>query len=547
MPRLCARASGSLKATIAEKMIKEPPKREPVSPEKSTPANITNLLADRVNAAPEKPFLLSEADGRVFSYAEFDQAVNRTALMLTAAGIHRGDAVSLLMPNSAEYIIAYFACWKLSAIAGPVNSLLKADEVAFVVSDSDAKAIMVHSEFLSMIEGIRDRLPSLKSVIEFDDEAVATKDFVEYAGGDGPSNLSVAEIASDDDAIIIYTSGTTGKPKGCLLTHGNLIANARQISEWLGFTENDRLLSIMPLFHMNAVSVTTMSALYAGGSTVVSPKFSASRFWQIISEYQITSFGSVATMLSMLLTKYPDGVPAGLKTDQLRFAMCGSAPVPAEVMQNFERTFNCLVIEGYGLSESTCRSTFNPPDTRRRPGSCGLAIGNEMIVVDEEDREVDHGELGEIVLRGQNVLKGYYKNPEANESAFRNGWFHTGDIGYRDEDGFFYIVDRKSDMIIRGGENIYPREIDEVLYQHPAVSAAATIGVPDPLYGEEVAAFVVLKDGMKTSEEDLISYCTKRLADFKCPKTIHFVADIPKGPTGKLLKRELARQFTGPK
>jgi long-chain acyl-CoA synthetase len=322
-----------------------------------------------------------------------------------------------------------------------------------------------------------------------------------------------------------------------------LIANARQISEWLGFTKEDRLLTIMPLFHMNAVSVTTMSALYAGGSTVVSPKFSASRFWQIISDYQITSFGSVATMLSMLLTTYPDGVPKGLTTGQLRFAMCGSAPVPAEVMNRFEETFNCLVIEGYGLSESTCRSTFNPPDERRRPGSCGKPIGNEMQVVDEDDREVADGELGEIVLRGENILKGYYRNPDATATAFRNGWFHTGDVGYRDADGFYYIVDRKSDMIIRGGENIYPREIDEVLYQHPAVAAAATIGVPDQLYGEEVAAFIVLSEGREATEEDIVAFCRARLADYKCPKTVRFLQEIPKGPTGKLLKRELARQF----
>lgn len=226
--------------------------------------------------------------------------------------------------------------------------------------------------------------------------------------------------------------------------------------------------------------------------------------------------------------------------------MCGSAPVPAEVLKRFEETFNCLVIEGYGLSESTCRSTFNPPDERRRAGSCGLAIGNEMKVVDEEEREVANGELGEIVLRGENILKGYYKNEEATASAFRNGWFHTGDIGYRDADGFFYIVDRKSDMIIRGGENIYPREIDEVLYQHPAVASAATIGVPDSLYGEEVAAFIVLKDGVELREEEIISYCKEQLADYKCPKTVRFVGEIPKGPTGKLLKRELAKQFHQP-
>src|ERR687886_1779373 len=221
-------------------------------------------------------------------------------------------------------------------------------------------------------------------------------------------------------------------------------------------------------------------------------------------------------MLSMLLNTYPEGVPKGLKTDQLRFAMCGSAPVPAEVMRRFEETFNCPVVEGYGLSESTCRSTFNPPDERRRAGSCGLPIGNEMKVVDEEDREVADGVPGEIVLRGPNILKGYYKNEEATARAFRNGWFHTGDVGYRDADGFFYIVDRKSDMIIRGGENIYPREIDEVLYQHPAIAAAAAVGVKDPLYGEEVAAFIVLKEGAQVTEEEIKAFCREHLADYKC-------------------------------
>jgi len=518
----------------------------------SEPRSLHELLGQRAELMTEKHFLFSEADGRRFSYQEFLSAVNRAARMLASRGVGRGDVVSLLLPNSAEYIIAYFACWKLGAIAGPINSMLKAQEISYVLSDSETKALLVHPDFLPTIESIRNELPGLREVITFADEAAATKDFTDHSdAAEVRARHAVPLLASDIDrdseAIIIYTSGTTGKPKGCLLTHGNLIANARQISQWLGFTKDDRLLTIMPLFHMNAVSVTTMSALYAGGSTVVSPKFSSSRFWQIISDYQITSFGSVATMLSMLLTTYPDGVPKGLKTEQLRFAMCGSAPVPAEVMKRFEETFNCLVIEGYGLSESTCRSTFNPPDTRRRPGSCGMPIGNEMRVVDDNDQEVANGELGEIVLCGENILKGYYRNPEATATAFRNGWFHTGDVGYRDADGFFYIVDRKSDMIIRGGENIYPREIDEVLYQHPAVAAAATIGVPDQLYGEEVAAFIVLKEGREATEEEIIAFCRARLADYKCPKTLRTVKEIPKGPTGKLLKRELARQFTGSK
>lgn len=502
------------------------------------PKNLRELLAERTLTRPDKVFLFSEADGRPFTYAAFTEAVKRTARMLASCGVAKGDKVSLLMPNSPEYIIAYFACFHLGAIAGPVNSLLKPQELSYVLANSEAKALLVHTEYKSRVETIRDQLPELRHIIEFDSEAEATAEFADAGAPPSPA------IENDDEAIIIYTSGTTGKPKGCLLTHGNLLANARQIATWLKFTERDRLLTLMPLFHMNAVSVTTLTPLYAGASTVVSPRFSASRFWQIISEYEITSFGSVATMLARLLSAYPEGTPAGLKTSQLRFAMCGSAPVPAEILKRFEETFDCLVIEGYGLSESTCRSTFNPPDERRRPGSCGMPIGNEMRVVDEEDRDVPVGELGEIVLRGPNILKGYYKNPQATAEAFRQGWFHTGDIGYRDVDGFFYIVDRKSDMIIRGGENIYPREIDEVLYLHPSVAAAATIGVPDAVYGEEVAAFIVLKEKMKATEDEIINFCRERLADYKCPKSVRFIAEIPKGPTGKLLKRELARQYT---
>jgi long-chain acyl-CoA synthetase len=497
--------------------------------------NIPELFESRQSKTPDQTFLISENDDRQFTYTEFNDAVLRTTSMLTARGIKHGDTVSLLLPNSAEYVIAYFACWRIGAVAGPVNSLLKAHELSYVLANSETKVLLVNSMFFSLIESIRSQLEEQVQIVQFDNEWDATRDFA------GAEFVESANVGPEDEAIIIYTSGTTGKPKGCLLTHQNVVANARQITEWLGFTGSDRLLSVMPLFHMNAVSVTTMTALYAGASTVVSPKFSASRFWQIISDYQVTSFGSVATMLSMLLSTYPEGIPAGYKTDQLRFAMCGSAPVPAEVMKRFEETFNCLVIEGYGLSESTCRSTFNPPDERRRAGSCGMPIGNEMRVVDDNDEEVGDGELGEIVLRGENILKGYYKNPDATAIAFRNGWFHTGDIGYRDTDGFYFIVDRKSDMIIRGGENIYPREIDEVLYQHPAIASAAVVGVPDNLYGEEVAGFVVLREGSEATESDIIEFCKSRLADYKCPKTIRFVKDIPKGPTGKLLKRELAK------
>jgi long-chain acyl-CoA synthetase len=522
------------------------------NPHPKSYANMRELLEQRAAETPAKTFLYDARDGRAWTYAEFDAAVNRTADMLAAQGIGRGDVVSLFLPNSAEYIIAYFACFKSGALAGPVNSLLKAEEAAYVVGNSKAKVLLYHSQFGETVTGIQKEVSSLAAAIEFDDEITANSNF---AG----ANLALPNSAAtpdgswrelalerDDEAIIIYTSGTTGKPKGCLLTHGNLLANAQQIVDWMRFTPADRLLSVMPLFHMNAVMVTTVAALYAGASSVVSPRFSASRFWQTISDYEVTSFGSVATMLSMLLATYPEGVPANLQTDQLRFAMCGSAPVPAEVLRRFEETFGCLVIEGYGLSESTVRATFNPPDARRRPGSCGQSIGCEIKIFDEDEREVAAGALGEIVLRGENIFKGYYENEAATTRAFRGGWFHTGDVGYRDAEGFVYIVDRMSDMIIRGGENIYPREIDELLYKHPAVASAATIGVPDELYGEEVAAFVVLKEGHTASAEELLDYCRAHLADFKCPKTIRFLPELPKGPTGKVLKRELAKKFNLP-
>ena len=527
--------------------------------------NVRELLEIRANATADKTFLFSEIDGREWTYAEFGSAVNRVANLLRSNGVVKGDVVSLLLPNSPQYIIAYFACWKIGAIAGPVNSLLKREEIEWVIGNSEAKLLLVATGFLGNVERYASEAmvppapagvgastgpisitgPSAEAGdsepcrrVLFDDVGVAD---------DFPDTLEPVEIGADDEAIIIYTSGTTGKPKGCLLTHGNLVANAKQITEWMGFGPEDRLLTVMPLFHMNAVSVTTMTALYAGASTVVSPKFSASRFWDIVEKYKVTSFGSVATMLSMLLSgeqEDPQSKAQNPKCESLRFAMCGSAPVPAEVLRKFEETFGVLVIEGYGLSESTCRSTFNPPSKQRRPGSCGMPIGNEMRVFDENDRELPVGELGEIVLRGPNIFKGYFKNPEATAKAFANGWFHTGDIGYRDPDGFFYIADRKSDMIIRGGENIYPREIDDVLYTHPAVAHAAVIGVPDKLYGEEVAAFVVLKDHESVTAEDLMAFCREHLADFKCPKTVHFVDDIPKGPTGKLLKRELSGRLS---
>jgi long-chain acyl-CoA synthetase len=520
--------------------------------------NVGQLLEERVRQYPEKQFLISESSGRVFSYAEFDRAVNHAALLLSSLGARKGERVSLLLTNSVEYLIFYFACFKIGAWAGPVNALLKPQEIEFIIGNSESLIVVTQPDLYTKLTSTR----TLGSIIivdgdgslEASENGASEKDVSEntiryslpateqLAAFHTPPRVD-REITSDCEAVIIYTSGTTGKPKGVLLTHGNLLANAEQISDWLRLAPADRSLLIMPLFHVNALMTTGLAALRAGASIVLAPRFSASRHWETIAAYKVTYFGSVATMLSLLCQTYPEGLPANLDISRLRFALCGSAPVPVEVMKRFEALFDCPVIEGYGLSESTCRSTFNPVDERRRVGSVGLPIGNEVKIFDDDDRELGPGEVGEIVLKGSNIMKGYYHNEAATREAFRSGWFHTGDLGYGDEDGFFYIVDRKSDMIIRGGENIYPREIDEVLYQHPKVKDAATVGVPDALFGEEVKSFVVLGDGHQATEQELLDFCRERLADFKCPKSIEFLDDIPKGPTGKLLKRELQNKF----
>ncbi len=521
----------------------------------ASPTNIRELLEAQVERTPDKEFLLLESGDRVFTYRQFDDEVNRAAAVLIGLGVTRGDRVSLLLVNRAEFLIFYFACFKIGAWAGPVNALLKPQEIEFIVADSEAGTMVTQPDMLPNLDPARDHVASLRNVIVVGDDYEWTViDSRSDSSSDSSSDRKALssnpeqrtpspEPGLDDEAVIIYTSGTAGKPKGVLLTHGNLLSNAQQIAECLRLSAGDRSLIVMPLFHVNALMTTTMAALWAGGSIVLAPRFSASHHWETISRYGVTYFGSVATMLSILNHAYPGGLPAGLDLSRFRFALCGSAPVPLEVLKSFESLFKFPVIEGYGLSESTCRATFNPIDDRRA-GSVGKPIGNEIQIFDENDQQVGPHQIGEIVLRGPNIMKGYYKNSTATQEGFRSGWFHTGDLGYRDEDGFFYVVDRMSDMIIRAGENIYPREVDEVLYQHPKLKDAATIGVPHELYGEEVKSFVVPREGEEITEQEIIEFCRERLADFKCPKTVEFVEDIPKGPTGKLLKRELVRFST---
>ena len=528
-------------------------------------ANLRALIAERAAGRAESPFLIRPETGRIFSYAEMGRRVGATARVLAGSGVGHGTRVSLLCFNGPDFVWPYFATWTLGAIACPINTGLKAEEIQYLIEHAGSEVLVVDRRLLAEIEPIRSSLPNLRHVLVVDGTAdPASSDLPDWARALGPLTAEAEPrlpdeppdgIGLDDPAQIIYTSGTTGKPKGVVLTQRNFLRDAEYIAGWHGLTAADRAMCILPLFHVNGEVVTTVTPLWTGGSVVMPERFTASRHWEWISAHRVTWFSAVPTNLGILVNRPPaEGDPAVFPRSGLRFAICGAAPLPVEVQRSFERRFELLVIEGYGLSETTCYSTFNPhppadvrrygeDDGYRRIGSIGVPVGNELAIMDEDDRPVGTGESGEICLRGENVMVGYEKRPEETAAALAHGWFHSGDIGHVDADGYVYITDRKKDIIIRGGENIMPREIDEVLYRHPAVRDAATIGAPDSKYGERVVSFVVLREGTDPDPADLVKHCRAHLADFKVPAEIHYLDEIPKGPSGKLLRRELRERY----
>lgn len=502
--------------------------------------SIQELITTQAKTYGDKVFLIYPEDHREISYSALDHWTSQVARLLRKLKIEVHDFASILMQNSPEFVFCFLGIMRAGAVAGPINVHLAAPEIAYILNHSESKVLFTTPEFLSRIESIRSELKHLQHIVVIDaPKGSAYLDFYKSLASLTRMEAEEPWVESEDHALIIYTSGTTGKPKGVLLTHHNLLMDAKYITEWFHFSPHDRLMCILPLFHVNGEIVTLITPLYFGGSVVLNERFSASNFWQRIAEYEVNCFSTVPSVLSILLgTPQPDDL--GLTS--LWFAICGAAPLPTDVQLQFEKTFGIPIVEGYGLSETTCYSSFNPVMERRKVGSIGLPVGNEMTILDDEDHELPPGGVGEICIRGENVMRGYFKNPEATQETFRSGWFHSGDLGKRDREGYFYILDRKKEMINRGGEKIFPREVDEVLFTHPKVKEAAVFGVPDKIYGEEVKAYVVLKEGNLATEEEIIEFSKKHLAWFKCPKSIRFVNEIPKGPTGKILRRELAVQ-----
>jgi len=504
--------------------------------------NLRELVVSQAEKYKDKVFLYWK--DITVSYTQLNELTNKVANFLYDLGIRKGDKVSVYLPNMPEYVYLYLGIPKLGAVTGPVNSLFKPREVKFVVGHSEAKAIVTIPKFMDLVNQIKEDLPDLKHIIVIGESVEGTLNYgelMEKASSDAPPEVTIDE--REDYAAILYTSGTTGFPKGVLQTHFNIRRNSEMIRDFINAKEYFRFMLILPLFHCNAQIVTIMAPLIIGASSILTPGFSAKTHWETVAKYKATTFSCVPTVLSILLRMPHEN----LNLSSLEYIVCGAAPLPVEVFKAFENTFDCKVIEGYGLTEGTCASSVNPLPTetedRRKVGSIGIPLpGNEMKIVDENGNNVPPNTKGEIIIKGDNIMKEYFKNPEANAETLKNGWLYTGDIGLMDEDGFFFITDRKKDMIIRGGENIYPREIEEVLYSHPAVSLATVIGVRDKIYGELPKAFAVLKEGESLTEEDLIEYCKKNLADFKVPKYVEFRDDLPKTPTGKIMKQTLREE-----
>ena len=490
-----------------------------------------NLAYNLINTAEQhRERTALRLDHEVFTYAELDVASAHVAGFLQEHGVEPGDRVGVMLPNVPEFAIAYYGVLRAGGVVVPMNVLLKQREVAFYLGDPEAKLVFAWHQFAD---------PALEGAAEVGAECVVVEPeaFARLLASANPV-ANVAERTAEDTAVILYTSGTTGKPKGAELTHSNLAINADVMKQVFSIGPDDVILGALPLFHAFGQTCALNTAVSAGAELVMLARFDAGRALEAIERYGVTVFEGVPTMYSALL-HHPER--ERFDVSALRLCVSGGAALPVEVLRAFEDAFGCLILEGYGLSETSPVASFNHPGRDRKPGSIGTPIeGVQMKLVDLHRRDSVPGEPGEIAIRGHNVMKGYWNRPEATAEAIdADGWFYSGDIARIDEEGFFFIVDRKKELIIRGGYNVYPREIEEVLYEHPAVREAAVIGIPHPDLGEEVGAAVALKSGQHVTEAELRDYVKSNVAAYKYPRHVWFVDELPKGPTGKILKREI--------
>ncbi|WP_017584850.1 long-chain-fatty-acid--CoA ligase [Nocardiopsis ganjiahuensis] len=515
--------------------------------------NLATILQESRRENPDKP--LCHINDLEFSYAQVDEISGRVAGALRGLGLETGDRVAVQLPNLPQFLFTYFGILKAGLVMVPLNPLLKAPETAYHLNDSGARVFVTFEMFAEEAvravdlageaadgtgEGIRTYVVNVpgnderpEGTLHFDELY-----FAEDIGDPEPTG-------SDDTAVLLYTSGTTGRPKGAELTHFQMYMNCTVGGDLFGFRDDDIGLAALPLFHIFGLSSVLNVAVRNGGTVVLVPRFETAAALEAMERHRCTILTGVPTMYQEIL--HSD--TGGRDLSSLRVGVSGGASMPGEVMRAFEEKFpGVVILEGYGLSETSAGATFNINAEQRKVGSIGKPLwGVSVRVVDPDDQPLPPGpdHVGEIVVRGHNVMKGYWNRPEATAEAFRGGWFHTGDLGYADEEGYLFVVDRKKDLVIRGGYNVYPREVEEVLYEHPEVTGAAVIGRPDERLGEEVVACVSLAPDAQATEEDLVAFCKERLAAYKYPREVRLLDELPVGPTGKILKKELRPRVTG--
>jgi len=513
-----------------------------------------SLLMAKCEASPDRDFIfgLSGDSEERYTYASLMKKILAVRRFLADKNTKKGDCINIISQNSADFLIVYFAAFSLGLIVCPINYNLAPREMLFIIKDSQGKMLFIEDNFLAKWETVRNECPLDYRVIIYSKNAsVAPYDHFSSIFNDAlsiPDALPATDnVELTDKAVIIYTSGTSGNPKGTILTHGNLLADAQAISDWFHFDGSTRTLCILPLFHNNGQIVTLLAPLWAGGSTImIKGNIGLKPFWDLIAKYGATWTSVIPTILSVLLSYKIER-----KDRSLQGIICGGALLPKNVQRDFELRYRVPIYEGYGLTETTSFSCFNPFEVDRRIfGSIGLPLPiNEMGIFDETGVLLPEGVIGEICIRGYNVFLEYCNLPDRNQLAFRGGWFHSGDYGYRDADGFFYIKGRKDDMIIKGGENIYPREIENVVYMHDKVKDCAVVGVEHKLWGEDIVLFIERKEHASLDQEEILQFLRGKIADYKLPAEVYFIGEypdlkeMPKGPTNKILRKDLRSYY----
>ncbi|GAA4827449.1 long-chain-fatty-acid--CoA ligase [Saccharopolyspora rosea] len=513
--------------------------------------NLATILDDSARRYPRRAALV--CGDRRLSYAQLAALANRVANLLVSRGIEPGDKVAVSCPNLPEFPAVYYGILKAGAVVVPLNALLKEREIAHHLADSQARAYFAFEGTPALPTGAHGRAAFARTP-GCRDLFVITAEPTEISPIDGaetltralsslPAEFETVAREATDTAVILYTSGTTGTPKGAELTHANMVLNALTANRLFGSSpaEHDTHLVALPLFHSFGQSINMNAGFSVGATLVLLPRFDARAALELIAAEDVTVFAGVPTMYWGLLDAAGQHVDVR-RAHNLRLAISGGAALPVEIHGRFEQRFGVLIREGYGLSETSPLAVFSPAGQRPRPGSIGVPVwGVEVDLVDARWNPVTGADqVGEIAIRGHNVMKGYFNQPAATTEVVRNGWFRTGDLARRDDDGFYYIVDRAKDLIIRGGFNVYPREVEEVLLTHPDVSLAAVVGIPHPSHGEEVKAFVVRKPGTAVTAEDVVAWCRRNMAAHKYPRLVEFRETLPMTATGKVLKRELA-------